>query len=344
MEPQYKYGLASNGECVCVDNLSRDTVAYGTTYTCPSCDDELIPHLGNHKIKHFVHKNAECSAESYLHATAKYIVANRFNACVHEARPFYLKWIKVFRCKHLKRLLAPRAEQDATTDLTKHFTIATVEKMVRGWIGDVVLSNPETGKILLIEIAVTHPCDIGKLKSNLPIIEISLESLADLETRLSDTIDENDDFTTLFNKKDEYPDEGCVCTEVETSGWIVHEGGFYEYVLEQSLRDTEAMLEPKSKFVVDEEGNWTWFIDGCFTNSVTVRDCRICTFGRKQHDYPMKGVTYRCAKHKKGIRSGEEINTAVGCREFSRFPTKRAFENQRWKDKVRRSKRARTRQ
>lgn len=84
------------------------------------------------------------------------------------------------------------------TDLAAMFERVEMEAGVDGFVADILLSSSTSGARMLLEIAVTHPCDETKISSGLPIIEINIRS-ENAANRLRDGIDAASSCTLSHN-------------------------------------------------------------------------------------------------------------------------------------------------
>lgn len=64
------YGVSEARDLIAV----KEAVA-GAEYFCPACSEKLILRAGSFRVKHFSHpSHSNCSQETILHKTAKFIV------------------------------------------------------------------------------------------------------------------------------------------------------------------------------------------------------------------------------------------------------------------------------
>lgn len=76
---KYPYAYDEEGNLVFIQDVEREN-RHNHTYRCPNCNHPMIPRLGEHNAWCFAHcENHRCGIESYIHATAKQILAKRFN-------------------------------------------------------------------------------------------------------------------------------------------------------------------------------------------------------------------------------------------------------------------------
>ena len=169
------YSYANNEQ----NELINISVAeHGEKYYCPICGGLMIPHLGNIRRKHFVHKNTEnCSYESYLHKLAKIKIQEAFLSSEH----FYLSYKDKADCS----LDCPFKDspkcwkgKPVTHDLHNYYDTCEIEANYNQYRADLLLkssNNPDL-PLILIEILVTHKCTEEKIHSGTRIIEIPIQS------------------------------------------------------------------------------------------------------------------------------------------------------------------------
>ena len=151
----------------------------------------MLPRLGGINAKHFYHSEGQaCGIESYIHATAKVIIANRFNA---KEKPFKIGLTSGATCR-----LANVCKEDHDNcytypeyqeyDLVPYFQNATVEERFltdsnQVFQPDVILhsSNSER-KDIFIEVYFKHKSSSKKVESGQRIIEIRIGGFEDLRS------------------------------------------------------------------------------------------------------------------------------------------------------------------
>ena len=127
---QYPYAYDENNNLVFVEDIEREH-RHDHLYHCPGCGQSMLPRLGGINAKHFYHSEGQaCGIESYIHATAKVIIANRFNA---KEKPFKIGLTSGATCR-----LANVCKEDHDNcytypeyqeyDLVPYFQNATVEE------------------------------------------------------------------------------------------------------------------------------------------------------------------------------------------------------------------------
>lgn len=208
---QYPFAYDENNNLVFIKDVDREHRGEHS-YHCPNCGEPMRPRLGEHNVWHFAHDNHQCSQESYIHKTAKLLLAERFNS---RSAPFnicFRVWGKCgfystcpqadeYRCRlpvppTIKKYnlldyydLPAETEVDITEpDGETHFR------------PDVLLrsSNPKRHPIF-IEVFYKHKSEIDKLKSGHRIVEIRLRGMEDLEALKTETCLRESDNIKYYN-------------------------------------------------------------------------------------------------------------------------------------------------
>lgn len=207
------YSLDTSNHIVSVKNAVK-----GRRYYCPSCGEEMIPKQGKIRQWHFAHKvnNKNCSYETYLHKLAKQLICESFNnspqfiityhpktACAVEDCPIGVK----IPCKWYT---------EKSFDLKQYYNKCKKEVQIGDFKADLLLSNTNDNfPPILIEIWVSHKSSINKIQSKFRIIEIRIESEADIYNIISThSICEDHERRVLhlkekisfYNFKDELPE------------------------------------------------------------------------------------------------------------------------------------------
>jgi hypothetical protein len=171
-------------------------------YSCFGCGGELIPKLGEVKIKHFAHKNKDfCSQETYLHKLAKDAFRWRYEKCLAAGKAYKLTLNYPATCDRYEALvgLCRGKNIPKNIDLTKHFKSIYVEKAFRGFVPDIRLSSIKDEENLFVEIAVTHKCEESKIELGERILEISVSSETDIDKILYEELHESSSNISLYN-------------------------------------------------------------------------------------------------------------------------------------------------
>jgi hypothetical protein len=178
----YRFALLAGSSTV-VDIESVSPVGR-REYECPGCGCPLVARLGERNAHHFAHKSgtATCSFETFLHTVAKYRLFNNIRDRISEKRKLFLEYQQSVRCRScaptgLQRdcELRPRWRRN---DVLARYTTVGLETTRRGVRPDILLQSDDDQ--LLVEIAVTHPCDAQKIAIGDKIVELTVTTEEDI--------------------------------------------------------------------------------------------------------------------------------------------------------------------
>ncbi len=230
---QYRYAKTVNSKIVDADQLAFERHSEDETFVCIACDRSLIAKVkGTQRSPHFAHHpGTTCNPETYLHRLAKEVFADTFRQCVEAGTPFLIELNHPLVCRKFQDVLGTPCLFDQTKskqyDLTDHYNDFRIEPREQSFIPDLLLFNhDEPQKRVFIEIAVTHFLSEEKEKSGERIIEIPINSEADLEKIRSRKLNAtNARFVNFITTSEMLTDSDCQCAGQETYAFIVHESG-----------------------------------------------------------------------------------------------------------------------
>lgn len=203
-EVQYPYAYDECNNLVFIEDI-KSNERYDHLYHCPECGGEMKPRLGQYNRKHFYHSdNHKCGIESYLHKTAKLLLAERIN---DRKRPLLVSLKPYKPCKFIDTC---KEEKDCCWiipnrqeyNLSVHYDLpAEIEADIIEADGethyrpDILLrSTDPKRKDIFIEVFYKHRSTADKIKSGRRIIEIRIRSLVDIESlRKRNIIEESND-------------------------------------------------------------------------------------------------------------------------------------------------------
>lgn len=210
---QYPYAYDENNNLVFIGDIEQEH-RHDHTYHCPGCGHTMLPRLGEHNEKHFYHsENQACGGETYIHYTAKQIIADRFNK---QSEKFLVGITSERLCKQASTCKEEQfnchiSSEHKDYDLKLYYSPpAMVEEYVRDtdnealYKPDVLLkSKGPTNKDIFIEIYHKSKSKPKKVNSDNPIIEIRVKSMEDLR-RLETLkcLSDEDDAIRFYNFKD----------------------------------------------------------------------------------------------------------------------------------------------
>lgn len=174
----YSYAYNSESNLVNVSEAQRSE-----QYFCPICGEQMTPHMGNVRRWHFVHKNiGNCSYESYLHELAKIKIRQAFLSAEHFSLSYQAKAICSQDCPFVG---FPKCDgvKPVEFDLKKYYDTCEIEANYEQYRADLLLTSSTNHRFppVMIEIMVTHKCTDEKIKTDARIIEISIQSEAQIE-------------------------------------------------------------------------------------------------------------------------------------------------------------------
>lgn len=196
---RYLFALDDNN---CLININ-DTNETNNSFVCPCCKSEMIKRCGKYRAWHFAHKNKQCDYNKYLHTVAEQRIMEWFNT----SSGVMINIRSFSKCKNTDQCkwhYGDTFEEDLCKkeivnryNLKKWFSHAALEKSYvkneHKFIADIFCQNRNTeGEPLFIEICVTHPCEQEKIDSGIRIIEIDINSEADIDSFISSPIEENE--------------------------------------------------------------------------------------------------------------------------------------------------------
>lgn len=185
--PQYRYAYDPQGHLVDVLDLPvlRDELA--ASFVCVGCGQPLIAKTkGERREKHFAHKvvTPTCTEETYLHKLAKQAFFDEYQHCLDHQEPYEIELAHPATCSAYQELLGENCSLSVTKmhDLTRFYRALKLEQRDGSFVPDLLLYHPEHPErpLLYIEIAVTHFLSDQKVSSDRRIIEIPIESEADI--------------------------------------------------------------------------------------------------------------------------------------------------------------------
>lgn len=201
-EIRYQYALEGD-EIVSIHDIEKEK---SIVYRCISCGDILVPRLKNDiRRRHFAHKpkdssQGSCSKETYLHSLAKIVFAEEFRKCRAAGKPFRIELKQEITCDYCLKFAnkACTREDFKSYDLSEYYGEIDVEKTFEGFQPDLLLMGKK-GRVLFVEIHVTHPCESRKLNSGIRILEIRISAESDLKRFTDHFLSESDENVKFYN-------------------------------------------------------------------------------------------------------------------------------------------------
>lgn len=181
---KYQYAINSSGKTVNATNLIASIEVRSETYKCLSCENFLIPVLGEKRKKHFRHKadiQIQCSLETYLHKLGKIRFYDVYNSCLAKKIPFLIEITFTQRCNFQKesQYICTFRQGKQRFDITQYFKSIKLEKKDECFVPDLLLIS-DKGEKIYIEVAVTHKSTQEKIDSGHRIIELTINCESDI--------------------------------------------------------------------------------------------------------------------------------------------------------------------
>lgn len=183
----YHYCRDDNGNLVAIEDVTEDN-RHEKRLCCLSCGNEMIPKLGKEREHHFAHKTlCNCNGETYLHKLAKIRLRKEFE---RNPASFLMQLRGDLLCENHKTCFFHASDYCKEEDkllpainLHKWYDTIQEEVSINGFVADLLLTSKEypERRPLLIEVVVTHRCDISKIRSGLKIIEVPVRSEEQIE-------------------------------------------------------------------------------------------------------------------------------------------------------------------
>jgi len=301
---KYKYAFNSKKQVVYVKELQRSTDTKNEVFTCISCENILIPKLGEVKQKHFAHKHVQnCSEETYLHKLAKLIFEQEYNASLSESKPFYIELKIDRRCNAHQNYFGKTCRLESINrhiDLTKRYKKISLETRIDEFIPDILLSNMTRDKMLFIEIAVTHRITDKKAEAKFPIIEVNIETEEDLSFIKERVFSLSNPKIKLINFNIKL-EEGKLCGDFECPEKV---GIFRVYKNGKSILTWESL--PKAKSLIESQSKNSFLyhkvinrdepyslsdeykknLIDAYNSNIEIKNCFLCRYhGKNQSCY-----------------------------------------------------------
>ncbi len=292
---QFRFGLSLDGHPVNIRDAAKCE-----SYTCVNCGKPLIAKQGAVREWHFAHKTNtfNCSFETYLHKLSKYFIREMFNE-KHQLIATHGRVTHVCDRKHVcpfKRDKNCFIIKDENINLLQ-YTTCIEEASINGFVADLLFTS-ETLEPLLIEIYVTHHCTEEKINSGFKIIEIHVESEADVEKLLEGRLAQSEK-VIFHNFSDKAPIPSSYC-----SGHYIFHGFARNNQFEQSREKCNKAFWPKQEFI------WELYADentkGEFLKWDLIKRFRKCI---SCYWYPVKNKENRLCR----LKHNFVFETARGC-------------------------------
>ena len=191
------YALNERNDLVNIKDVSKAT---GPFY-CPHCHEEMICRQGEVREWHFAHKTKECGYDQYLHALAERRICDWYNQAekVEICVDYWEKCKDFNTCKWRDNICSEACKREETAIYNLKKWLPTCEQEVefikngQKFRADLFCKNIKNEQNpLFIEVYVTHACEQPKCESGIKIIEVKIDSEADIDGFISQPIAESD--------------------------------------------------------------------------------------------------------------------------------------------------------
>lgn len=137
----YRTALDAAGALITIEQAEK-----GAVYSCPICQGDMIPRLGEKKRHHFSHKalTENCTPESVLHYSFKKLLAQKIQAHISSQEPLQISW----SCN--------QCLEDHTGNIVKKAARVEVEYNLGTCQPDIALLDASDRVIAVVEVVVTH--------------------------------------------------------------------------------------------------------------------------------------------------------------------------------------------
>jgi len=280
---KYRFAKDINNNTIDVDSVSRNS---NIKYYCIGCGKELIAKLGNKNEHHFAHKPNEenCNSETYLHELSKKVLFEHLLLCKNSNKQFFITLNKE-KCLYSDDLYCELLKTQETYDLLKYYNDIYLEKFVREYKPDILLTNNKDNN-LFIEIVVTHESTDEK-KLNNKIIEIFIENETDIYEIVNNGINESNRNVKLYNfRKNIIKSINCnenkcnisIGIFILTASGEIKFGNIKIASLPLLQNDKNIQKFCLNNNTIDISENCYNFVIECKKHNLLVKNCYICKY------------------------------------------------------------------
>lgn len=325
------YALNTSNKLVHINEVDK---TQKEKFRCCNCGNELIARKGKIKSHHFSHKQQlDCNYESYLHKLGKLKFHKEYSEALEQGKPFLFQYTTIKTCNSCLNSynLNLKCKLDSSYDyydLTTRFDRIAFEKKYNGFIADILLESSKTEDKILIEIAVTHKCEQGKINSGLRIIEINVTEENDLNFLAKKRIKLNLEHVERYNFKINHliepfhKKENC---EIPHKVFIVFKNGKAIYLkntkiskIINGIRNNNYLYYNLIRYEDEFDYEGDTFIDetrNASNRGINVRNCWACRFAAVNERYDQEYPLW-CKRLKTEIPNS---NNGVDCNKFWRI-------------------------
>jgi hypothetical protein len=207
---QYRFALDEAGRSIDVATLNATS---GRVFQCLGCGEPMVAKLGDQLAHHFAHKaNSHCAGETYLHQLAKQVFREEFERCLNQNLAFQIEIPQRWVCGNhgsVSANICKTQPKFQVYDLVPDVSGFKLETAAQDFVPDITLFGRDGKPDIWIELAVTHPCSEAKLKAGQRIIEISIQTEADVELFRQHRLSAQDTRVKFIHFLDRVPKDMC---------------------------------------------------------------------------------------------------------------------------------------
>ena len=334
------FAIGQDEKRVHVDEANK-----GDLYYCVSCGEAIILRKGKIRRAHFAHKvNTEnCSYETYLHKLAK----DRIYHWFYSEEPMNLKIEVQYTCSaecRFKRHEPCKWWESKTFNLKDWYDTCTVEASIEGYKADLLLSNSQypDRQPVLIEIYVHHKCTHEKIKSNLRIIELNINSEEDIQEYINQkciTVDNPKQYGNGMDWKSRAYNfntdkKGIPSQHYQRPTYLFSIDKYLDtFINKQYSRCLSQTKNYQNRYIFTIETIEYPDYEECMRLTVrtglSIRFCTMCRFRKESSSFEKICVLYK----KCGLVKSPRIKSALSCQHFKMKEFGIRYNN-RWSDVI----------
>jgi hypothetical protein len=327
--PQYRFAYNIDQEVVDVLELPSDREELSDQYICLGCDNPLIAKTrGEKREKHFAHKNRlSCNEETYLHRLGKMTFYRTYLNCLENNEEFFIELTYTKVCRKHEQFIGHSCNLGSlskTHDLTVYYDSIKLETRDDSFIPDLLLYNSKKPEQkLYIEIAVTHFLSDEKILSDKRIIEIPIETEADIAKIQAKKLTEKDaSFINFDRPSGSVTDAECACAQKKYYFFIIYDSG--KCIMDDTtVREIEMKIRKvknSAKYIrlryisdqyVDRGDLFKDFVEEAYKRGFRVKNCLLCRMAGPNFNSFSDDKIF-CKKKREGCNS----NAGADCKNF----------------------------
>jgi len=327
---KYQYCLDSHQNTINIQNLSKQNRE--GIFTCLGCGHEMVPVLGEKRVKHFRHKvvkEINCSPETYLHKLAKNKFYEIYQDCLNNDKPFKIRILTYPICNFYKDdflVTCQLSDKLEEFELTKFFKKIYLESKEDSFIPDVLLEANNQEKIFF-EVVVTHTSSQEKINSKYRIIEFFISSEEEIKNIESCVLQESNKIHFMNFKRQpqgKWCNGKCLNEIIPYASDILLHNAFVIYkngksaFIRESLDHIESIQSKLLHFEhislkehSDIGSFYKYKIVEAFQKGLKFKNCFLCRYHAQNQSWNSSGAVF-C----KFLKKAGNSNMATDCQYF----------------------------